>query len=101
MARVLQAERDAREAIAQARDAATHIAEAARAQARAVAERRRDRLARVHAQVDRQLHDRLAAIAAEAQALPVHDDPEAAALARLERAVDALAAALTTPEGGP
>jgi F0F1-type ATP synthase membrane subunit b/b' len=99
MARVLQAERDARAAVAQAQQEAMNIAEAARAEARAVAERRRERLARVHARVEQQLQSALAAIGAEAQALPVRDDPDAAARERLERAVDALAQALTTPGG--
>jgi hypothetical protein len=98
VARVLQAEQQARSAIEAARAEAAHIAEQARASARAWAERARARMARGQSAVERQLQAELAAIEAEACALPEHDEPEAAEIERLEVALQALAAALT---GGP
>ena len=100
MARVLAAERDARAAIEAAAVEAAEVAEAARARARLIEERRRTRMAFVHARVDQRLQQELDALTAASRALPAHDEPDAAALARLESAVQALATALTAPEGG-
>ena len=78
IARVLAAERDARQAIAAAEADVTHIAEAARAAARAIAERTEQRLQRVVECIERDTAARLAAIDAEAAALdPQHTDTAA------------------------
>jgi hypothetical protein len=66
---VLRAERDAREAVAAAQAEVTHIAELARAQARAVAQRSERRLLRVAACFAQDLAARLAQFEAEAAAL--------------------------------
>jgi hypothetical protein len=95
VARVLQAEHDARAAIDDARAQAARIAEQARAQARQCAERARQRVARGQAALERRLQADLAAIEAAGRALPEHDEPDAGARARLDAAVHALAAALT------
>lgn len=95
MARVLQAEQAARASVAAARDEAAHIGERARAEARGIADRARERVARAHARVESALQAALAALAAEARSLPGHDEPDDAARARLEHAVQRLAAELT------
>jgi len=101
-ARVLRAEADARRAIEAARAEAAAIAEHARAQARQVAERAEQRIARGHAAVQRQLAGALAVIEASARALPEHDEPDDAALARLEAVLGELAAELSgAGEAGP
>jgi RPA family protein len=97
MAQVLDAERRARESIDAAQAEAAHVAEAARAAQRRLAERTRMRLARVHEAFAAAVQAELARIDAQAQALPAHDDPGADDLARLERALAALAARLTEP----
>lgn len=95
MARVLEAERQAHDAIAAAQAEAGHMAEAARAAQRRLAERTRERIARVHGAFAAAVQAELARIDAQAQALPAHDDPDADDLARLEQALAALAARLT------
>lgn len=95
MARVLEADREAQRALAAARAEGGRIAEGARAEARRVAERTRERIARVRARVQRGLQAELDALDAQARALPEHAEPDAAAQERLERALRALAAALT------
>jgi RPA family protein len=97
MARVLDAERQAREAVEAAQAEAAHIAEAARAAQRQLAERTRARMARVREAFARAVQAELDRIDAEARALPAHDEPDARDLARLDRAVAALAAKLTEP----
>jgi RPA family protein len=97
MARVLDAEREARAAVDAAQRECGHIAEAARAAQRRLAERTRRRVARVHEAFAAAVQGELARIDAQAQALPAHDDPDADDLARLERALAALAARLTEP----
>jgi hypothetical protein len=99
MARVLRAEQDARAAVAAAHEEAAHIAERARTEARALAERRRVRLARLHERIERSLATELAAIAAEARALPDQAAPDALALGALQRSVQALATDLTRAAG--
>lgn len=93
--RVLRAEREAREAIDASRAEAQRIAEQARAAARRCAERARERAARGQAAMARRLQEGLSAIDAEARALPEHSEPDARDRARLESAVQTLAAALT------
>lgn len=95
MARVLDAERQARDALDAAQAEAGHIAEAARATQRRLAERTRERTARVHEAFAAAVQAELARIDALAQALPAHDDPDADDLARLERALATLATCLT------
>ena len=95
MARVLRAEREARDNIDAARAEAQHIAEQARAEARRSAERARERIAHGQEAMERRLQQALAAIEAEARALPEHSEPDARDRARLEAAVQTLAAALT------
>ena len=97
----LRQQNSLRDAIAAARAEAAHIAEQARADARAVAERGRDRIARARARVDERIGQELAAIDAELRALPDHDEPDERARARLEHAVQSLAAALTGAGQGP
>ncbi|HET9820977.1 MAG TPA: hypothetical protein VFQ16_04060 [Burkholderiaceae bacterium] len=99
MSRVLAAERDARAAIEAARLQAAQVAEAARQRARALEERRRERVARAHALMQQRVQAELDALAEAARRLPAHDEPDAAARERLEAAVQALACALTTPDG--
>jgi vacuolar-type H+-ATPase subunit H len=100
-ARVLHAEGEARRAIEAARDEAAVIAEGARAGARRVAERAEARIARGHAAVQRQLAAALSNIEAGARALPGLDEPDDAALARLEAALHRLAAELTGASAPP
>jgi phage host-nuclease inhibitor protein Gam len=95
MARVLDAERRAREAVDAAQAEAGHIAEAARAAQRRLAKRMRERVARVHEAFAAAVQAELLRIDALSQALPAHDEPDADDLARLERAVAQLAARLT------
>ena len=91
IAEVLAAERDARDAIGQARLEVNQIDEAARAAARAVAERTERRvLAVVHA-FKRQLARQLAAIDAQASLLDVAQPRASEETAALQRAVQALA----------
>lgn len=97
MARVLRAEQDARAAVAAAREEAARIAERSRTEARELAERRRVRLARLHERIERSLATDLAAMAAQARALPDAGAPDVLALGALQRAVQALAADLTRP----
>lgn len=97
MARVLDAERQARAAVDAAQREADQIAEAARAAQRRLAERTRLRIARVHEAFAAAVQAELTRIDAQAQALPAHDDPDADDLARLDRALAALAARLTEP----
>lgn len=97
MALVLEAERQARDAVEAARAEAARIVEAARAAQRRRAERTRNRLTRVHEAFAAAVQAELARIDAQAQALPAHDEPDADDLERLERALAALAARLTEP----
>ncbi len=95
IALVLRRERAAREAIAAAHAEALHGAEAARADARAIAARAERRMRRVAAAFKRETQARTAALDAQAVAMaqahvltPQDND-------RLHRAVQALAAELT------
>ena len=91
IARVLAAERDARSAIAQAEAEVTHIAEAARAAARASAERTESRLRRLVECIERDTAARLAAIDARAVALEQRQADVAGDAAIVRAAVEALA----------
>lgn len=95
LARVLLAEREARDAIEAAQAEAQRIAERSRAGARRCAERARERVARGQDAMERRLQQGLAAIEAEARALPELAEPGEHDRARLEAAVQALAVALT------
>lgn len=95
IATVLRAETDARAAITRAHAEAAHIAEAARAQARALAERTERRIRRVTAAFEQERAERLAELGAEAAAVAVSQVLTPDELARLDRAVHALARELT------
>lgn len=95
MAKVLRAERDAREAIERAQAEAHQIAEAARASARAVAERTERRIRAVVGAFERELAARLGEIETEAATSAKPHDLNEAELTALGRAVDALARSLT------
>ena len=95
MVRVLEAERMARENLAEAQAEAERIAEDARAAVRATAEQARRRIARLHDAFERRLQVELEALAVQARALPAHDEPDADDLARLDLALQRLAARLT------
>jgi hypothetical protein len=95
IARVLACERDARDAIARAGREAAELAEAGRAAARAVGERTETRIRSVRAAFERRLAAELDALHAAEDAI-VDDEPIAGDdLARLDRAIAALAAELT------
>jgi vacuolar-type H+-ATPase subunit H len=94
IARVLQAERDARESIEHARREAESIAEGARAAARAVAERTEARIRGVAGIFAEDLTRRLAAIDAEAARMATPHFLGAAELRALDGAVKTLALAL-------
>ncbi|MBL8326797.1 MAG: hypothetical protein JNJ89_17730 [Rubrivivax sp.] len=94
---VLQAEQAAHAAIAAARAQAAALAEQARAETRARAERTRRHLAAVRGAFERRLQAELAQLAEEAQALRVDAPLTDADRLRVERAVQSLAAQLTTP----
>jgi vacuolar-type H+-ATPase subunit H len=94
IARVLQAERDARESIERARREAESIAEGARAAARAVAERTEGRIRGVVEVFAQDLTRRLAAIDAEAARMATPHFLGAAELRALDGAVRTLALGL-------
>jgi vacuolar-type H+-ATPase subunit H len=93
--RVLLAEQQARQAIAQAQTDAGHAVEQARAAARALSDRTERRIRRVVAAFERASAQRLAEIAAEAAAVAQPHVPDRGELAALEQAVRALASRLT------
>ena len=93
--RVLDAEAAARDAIVHARNEALEIAEQARARARRLALHRDERIRSVRAAFERKVAADVAALEAEAAALDARHDLAPAEIARLERAVAALAARLT------
>ena len=97
--RVLEAEAAARDAIAQARVKAAEIAEQARETTRALRLVTDRRMGRVRAAFDARCTTEVAALEAEAAALAAAHDLSPAEVARIERAVAALARALT--EGVP
>ncbi len=95
IARVLGAERDAREAVDRARLEVNQIAETARSAARALAQRTERRIRAVVDAFERDVDTRVAAIDAEAQRLD-HPQPLGAdELDVLQRAVRGLARELT------
>jgi vacuolar-type H+-ATPase subunit H len=95
IARVLLAEREARESIEHARHQAESIAEHARAGARAVAERTERRIRGVVGAFERDLTRRLAAIDGEAKRMATPHVLGDAELRALDHAVHALAIRLT------
>jgi hypothetical protein len=97
IARVLQAERDARAAIGEAAAEVLHIAERARADARARADRTERRIRLYAAAFARELAARLAAIEAEGAALTAPDAPRADDEQRLQQAVQQVAQDLLEP----
>lgn len=97
IARVLQAERDARAAISGASAEVLQIAERARADARKRAERTERRIRLYSAAFARELAARLAAIEAEGAALAIPDAPHANDAQRLQQAVQQVAQELLEP----
>jgi vacuolar-type H+-ATPase subunit H len=95
IARILDAERMAHEAVSRARAEATAIAEAARARARATAQRTENRLRCVQVAYEAATQAALDQLAASATAAGGRDVPTAVDRDRLARAVVALAARLT------
>lgn len=96
IARVLEAEAAAKEAIADAGARAAAAAEAARASARAVGERTERRLRAVRAAFERRTGATVAALDREAEEASATHVLGAADLARVEAAVAALAARLAS-----
>ncbi len=95
IAKVLRAEREARESIANAQLDAQGIAEQARASARALAERTERRIRAVVGAFDSELSDRLAEIVADAARMATPHVLSDSELGALGRAVTALARELT------
>ncbi len=93
--RVLASEREARDAVERALLDVHRIAETARAEARALAERTERRIRIVVGAFERDLATRVAAIDAEADQLDSPQPLTAEELAALRRAVGALARELT------
>lgn len=93
--RVLRAERDARDSIEQARLDAVHIAESARAGARALADRTERRIRCVAGAFEQDLARRLAVIDGEAARMATPHVLADAELRALDSAVHALAVELT------
>ena len=91
IARVLAAERDAREAVERARQEVDQIAEGARAASRAVAERTERRIRAIVSAFERETASRVAEIDAEADRLDSPQPLNAEELAALQRAVQSLA----------
>jgi hypothetical protein len=95
IAAVLRAEREARQSIERAQIEAGQVAERARSSARNVAERTERRIRSVVIAFERELAGRLAEIDAEATAIARPHELTTDELAALDRAVHALARALT------
>lgn len=92
---VLQAEADARDAVADARSAAVAIDEAARERARRIGLVADRRIAAARAAFGAKTVAEVGALDAQAAALDAAGAPEPDEIARVERAVLALAAAMT------
>jgi hypothetical protein len=95
IARVLAAERDARNAVAECARQAEHEVQVARERVRAIGARGAERVARVQRSTDRRLTLALARIAAERAALTAASGGRDVDAARLQAAVDTLADELT------
>jgi vacuolar-type H+-ATPase subunit H len=94
--RVLDAERAAQEAIAAARTDAQARLAAAHARARLIAERAEARLARARQTVESRIATRATQVEARTRALSAESSPPPAQTERIDRAVAAVAAALTS-----
>lgn len=96
--RVLQAEQSARDAVAQCARDAEGVRQAARVRARAIAERAAERVARVHQWTEARLAAAIGRLEAERAALhrPATPDPDEPA--RVDQALERLAAELTGSE---
>lgn len=105
IARVLAAERDAREAVAECARQAEREVQAARERVRAISARGAERVGRVQRSTERQLAAALSRIAAERAALARPAGDRDLDAARLQFAVDTLADELTrgalTARAGP
>jgi hypothetical protein len=91
IARVLEAERAAREAVTAAEREAARLDEEARGRARAIGERCERRIRSVLAVHDAHVTERVAALEAAGATLGRPHTPDAAEMARVARAVAALA----------
>lgn len=92
--RVLEAERRAKQAIEGCRQGAAAFVEGARHQARRIAERTDARISAVHIRCDLDIAQRKAEIDAAARNIPTDIDLTDRDLAKLDEAVEALAARL-------
>jgi hypothetical protein len=99
IARVLEAERSARAAIAAARAEGSATNERARAAARALAERTERRIGRIRERFEGEVAAEVAALDRSAAALDLRYAPTPADLAALERAIARLAAEITEGAG--
>ena len=95
IARVLAAERDAHDAVAQATREADALNEKARADARALAERTERRIQAARGAYERRVSAEVAAIDAQAASQDVQQPLTADDWRRLERALEILAAEMT------
>jgi hypothetical protein len=95
IARVLAAERSARDAVALAREEAGAMTEAARAATRALHERTERRIRALHTAFEHRVDTELAALEAEAAGLVKHEKLSTDEQVRVEQSVAALAAELT------
>lgn len=92
---VLTAERSARAAVAQYASEAERIRETGRARAHAIAERAAERVARVHRWTDGAINARISQLNAERAALRTTADADPDEPAKIDRALDRLAAELS------
>ena len=99
IARVLEAERAARAAVAHCAEAAEALRQAARARAHAIAERAAERSAAVHRWTDASIRARIDELNRERAALAQPAGPAADEAQRLERALDRLAEELAGGSG--
>jgi vacuolar-type H+-ATPase subunit H len=93
--RVLEAERLAKKAIEGCRQGAAEVVESARRQARRIVERTDARVSAVHIRCDLDVAQRKAEIDAAARNIPTDVDLTEQDLAKLDEAVEALAAQLS------
>lgn len=100
MAEVLAAEADVRRRVGACRDELHQQISAEQERARAINRRTNERLSRIHQACDATIQRRSAELRehAERQAIPV--DPDTADRQRLDRAIERLAAILTSPADG-
>jgi hypothetical protein len=94
--RVLQAEQSAREAVTQCAAEAERVRQQARARAHVIAERAAERVARVHGWTDDAIRTRVELLNQQRATLQQPSPPDPAEPARLDDALERLAAEMTT-----